>query len=164
MIPFSHNGADAGAARRVLIVEDHPDGREALRLLLSLLGHQIEVAADGPEGVRQGLAFRPDLAIIDIGLPTLDGLAVGRLLRAALGPDVVLIAHTAYDDAVVARQVIEAGYDEHLVKPVAIDELLRCLQRGARHAAPPATTRTGASSISAEEEGASAALRQEQPA
>src|SRR5262249_18177761 len=78
----------------VLVVEDNADGRESLRQLLGLLGLAVEVAADGPEGVAKGLELRPRAAVIDIGLPGLDGLAVARELRRALGGDVLLIAHT----------------------------------------------------------------------
>jgi CheY-like chemotaxis protein len=59
--------------RRVLIVEDNPDGRETLRLLLDLWGYQVEAAADGAEGVRKALAWRPDAAVVDLHLPLLDG-------------------------------------------------------------------------------------------
>src|SRR5262249_46497024 len=104
--------------RRVLVVEDHADGREALRLLLTLFGHHVEVAADGVEGVQIGLRMRPDVALIDLNMPRLDGYGVARELRAALGPDVVLVACTAYDHAEARRQVALAGFDAHLVKPL----------------------------------------------
>ena len=77
-------GTDAPAPRRVLIVEDSPDGRAMLRLLLELYGFQVEEAADGRQGVEKALAWRPEAAVVDIGLPVLDGYEVARRLRAAL--------------------------------------------------------------------------------
>jgi CheY-like chemotaxis protein len=117
--------------RRILVVEDHPDGREALRLLLTLIGHQVEVASDGVEGVQVGLQMRPEVAIVDLNMPRLDGYGVARQLRAALGRDVVLIACTAYDHSDARRRVAEAGFDAHLVKPLNLDELLHWLRRDA---------------------------------
>lgn len=109
--------------RHVLVVEDNADGRESLRLLLSFLGHQVDVAADGVEGVQLALARHPDIAIVDIGLPRLDGYQVARRIRAALGDKVVLIAYTAYDDIDTKDRVVEAGFDAHLIKPVELSEL-----------------------------------------
>jgi signal transduction histidine kinase/CheY-like chemotaxis protein len=115
--------------RRVLIVEDNPDGRETLRLLLQLDGHQVEVAPDGPLGVKKALAWRPDVALIDIGLPGLDGYDVARQVRAALGNRVRLIALTGYGQPHDRRRALEAGFDLHLVKPVD-PEMLRGLLVG----------------------------------
>src|SRR5260370_33620841 len=116
--------------RRVLVVEDHADGREALRLLRTLSGHHVEVAPDGVEGVEVGLRMRPDVAIIGLNMPRLDGYGVARQLRAVLGRDVVLVACTAYDHAEARRQVAQAGFDAHLVKPLDLEELLHWLQPG----------------------------------
>jgi len=109
--------------RSVLLVEDSPDGREALRCLLSLLGHRVEVAADGAEGVRKALALRPEVVLIDLGLPRLDGYEVARQIRAALGNKVVLLAYTVRDQAEAGQLVREAGFDGHLVKPVELRAL-----------------------------------------
>lgn len=109
--------------RRILLVEDNDDGRESLRLLLSYLGHSVDVAADGVEGVQKALTLRPDVALVDIGLPRLDGYQVARRIRAALGHTVILLAYTAYDNADTERRVIEAGFDAHLVKPIELSEL-----------------------------------------
>jgi CheY-like chemotaxis protein len=109
--------------RHILIIEDNVDGRESLRLLLSYLGHAVEVAADGVEGVQKALALQPDIALVDIGLPGLDGYQVARRIRAALGDDVILIAYTAYDSPDTEQQVIEAGFDAHLIKPIELSEL-----------------------------------------
>jgi two-component system, sensor histidine kinase len=108
---------------RVLVVEDHPDGRESLRLLLGLWGHQVEVAGDGMLGVEKALSWRPDAAIVDINLPLLDGHEVARRIRAELGSEVVLIALTAYGQLEDRERALRAGFDVHLTKPVDVDRL-----------------------------------------
>jgi CheY-like chemotaxis protein len=115
-------------SRRILIVEDNPDGRETMALLLELQGHRIELAADGEEGIQKGLAWRPEIALIDIGLPHRDGYQVARHLRAALGPTVILIACTAYCRAEDLERAVAAGFDAHLAKPVDFERLYRLLQ------------------------------------
>jgi CheY-like chemotaxis protein len=103
--------------RRVLLIDDNEDNRESLRILLSLLGYRVTVAADGIDGVRQALRTRPEVAIIDIGLPGLDGCQVARRVRKALGREIVLVAYSAYDGADVETRVREAGFDGQVVKP-----------------------------------------------
>jgi CheY-like chemotaxis protein len=109
--------------RRVLVVEDNPDCREALRLLLESWGYQADVAADGREGLAKALAWRPEVAVVDIGLPILDGFRVARQVRDALGDHVHLIALTAFSAAEDRRQALAAGFDHFLTKPVDLDEL-----------------------------------------
>jgi CheY-like chemotaxis protein len=107
----------------VLIVEDHADGRATFCALLQALGHQVETAEDGMEGVEKALAWRPDIAFIDIGLPRLNGYQVAQRVRAALGRDVFLVAYTAYNQPEDRRQAVAAGFDAYLVKPVDLPEL-----------------------------------------
>jgi CheY-like chemotaxis protein len=128
----STSAAAAGGNRRVLIVEDHADGRQSLRLLLELKGHEVAVAADGAEGVRVALEFRPEVALIDLGLPLLDGLEVCRRVRAALGGQVFLVALTARDDPDDIQQTAEAGFDFHLVKPADPEGVSRLVAWGGR--------------------------------
>jgi CheY-like chemotaxis protein len=116
------------ARRHILLIEDNPDGRESLRILLSVMGHQVDVAADGIEGVQKALAVHPDVAIVDIGLPRLDGYQVARRIRAAFGRRITLIAYTAYDQEDTGQLVAEAGFDAHLVKPVELSELTPWLE------------------------------------
>src|SRR5262249_46710373 len=104
-------------ALRVLVVEDNPDGRGSTRLLLEMAGHQVEVAGDGARGLELGLEHRPDAAVLDIGLPLLDGYELARRLRAALGGGVFLIALTSYGGAEDRQRALAAGFDVHLVKP-----------------------------------------------
>jgi CheY-like chemotaxis protein len=109
--------------RRILVVEDQPDARESLRLLLECWGHQVEMAADGLRGVQLALAWKPEVAIVDIGLPLLDGYEVARRLRAALGTTIRLIALTAYRSPEDIRRAYAAGFDVHLAKPADPSEI-----------------------------------------
>jgi two-component system, sensor histidine kinase len=131
-----HTPHEEAARWRVLVIEDHPDGRESLRRLLELLGHRVEVAADGQEGVQKGVTTEPEVAVVDIGLPRLDGYEVARRLRSALGRRIRLIAHTAYAGAADRARCQEAGFDAFLPKPLDLDELLPWLG----HATSPATS------------------------
>jgi len=107
-------------SRDVLIVEDNDDARDSLRLLLEALGHRVATAADGREGLALALAQRPDVALIDLGLPELDGYEVARALRAnPIGKTMTLIAVTGYGQADDRQRSTQAGFDAHLVKPVS---------------------------------------------
>lgn len=120
----------ARTPRRVLLVEDQPDGREMLRLILEMVGNQVEVAADGLEGLNKALAFRPEVGILDIGLPHLDGYQLARKIREALGEDVFLIALTGYGSAEDRRRALDAGFNIHLTKPADPTELTRLVGQG----------------------------------
>jgi signal transduction histidine kinase/CheY-like chemotaxis protein len=111
----------------VLIIEDNPDARETLATLLQLLGHRTETAATGSDGVACALASRPQVVLIDLGLPVLDGFEVARQVRAALGDAVLLVALTGHALEEDRRRATEAGFDAHLPKPVDMDELNRVL-------------------------------------
>jgi len=119
-------------ARQILLVEDDDNVREALRRILTLDGHRVEVARDGPEGVELALATAPEVAFIDIALPGLDGYEVGRRIRAGLGSRVLLVALTAHGLEEDRRRSTEAGFDAHLLKPASYEDLTRILGRGRR--------------------------------
>jgi len=114
---------------RVLVIEDNPDTRETLQLLLTLSGHETRTAADGLEGLRLALAWRPEAVIADIGLPGMNGWDVGRQTRAALGENVLLIALTGYGQPADCQRSLEAGFDAHLIKPAEVESLLGLLHR-----------------------------------
>ena len=116
---------NAPPSRRILVVEDNPDSRESLRLLLEMWGHQVEVAEDGLRGCEKALEWRPEVAVVDIGLPLLDGYQVARQVRAALQDDVLLIALTGYTRPEDRRRALEAGFDVHMGKPADLDQLSR---------------------------------------
>jgi CheY-like chemotaxis protein len=115
-------------SRHILVVEDHPDNRRTMRVLLQSWGHRVEVAEDGTGGVDRAIAARPEVALVDIGLPGLDGYEVARRIRAALGKAVFLIALTGYGQPGDRRRALDAGFDAHMVKPVDFDELARMLE------------------------------------
>ena len=107
-------------SRAILIVEDNDDARESLRLLLESLGHRVLEAADGQRGLSLALHHKPDVVLIDLGLPGLDGYEVARALRASpVGKQATLIAVTGYGQHDDRRRSTEAGFDAHLVKPVS---------------------------------------------
>ena len=117
------------AARSVLVIEDNGDAREALVTLLQIDGYMVEAAADGPEGLRLAGNQRFDVALIDIGLPGLDGYEVAKQMRALGMPPSFLVALTGYGRPEDQRRAQEAGFDAHLVKPVDPDRLSALINR-----------------------------------
>ncbi len=111
-------------ALRVLIVDDHVDATRALRRLLHVMGHQVTVAHDGKSGIELAEQVRPDVILLDIGLPRMDGYSVARHLRTlpAFGATRI-IALTGYGASEARENARKAGFDQHLVKPVDADEL-----------------------------------------
>jgi PAS domain S-box-containing protein len=131
-----HNGVIE--KRRVLVVEDNADVREMYRMLLELNGHEVLVAGDAGSGLDLMAAERPDLALIDIGLPGVDGFELARRIRAdARAADVVLVALTGYGSPEDRERAQKAGFDHHLVKPVSPETLRSLLNSpGAQARAP----------------------------
>jgi CheY-like chemotaxis protein len=120
--------AGSAAGLLVLVVEDNRDGRESLRDLLEIWGHRVELAEDGPDGLAKALALHPDVALIDIGLPGIDGNELARRIRASLnGISPCLIAMTGYGQPEDRSRALRAGFDTYLVKPVEPDTLSRLL-------------------------------------
>jgi signal transduction histidine kinase/CheY-like chemotaxis protein len=123
--------ATAPTSRRVLVVDDNVEGAESLAELLRLWGHTVEVAHDGPSGIAMAERQRPEVVLLDIGLPGLDGYEVGRRLRAgAATRDTRIIAVTGYGEQVHGGRLEEIGFDKLLVKPVHPPELQRLLLLG----------------------------------
>jgi signal transduction histidine kinase/ActR/RegA family two-component response regulator len=118
---------------RILVIEDNADSREMLRSMLELEGHRVDVAEDGSAGLEAARSARPDVAMIDIGLPGLDGYEVGRRIRSELGSSVMLIALTGYGQAEDRRRSERAGFDVHLVKPVTPEQIRDALVKPWRH-------------------------------
>jgi CheY-like chemotaxis protein/anti-sigma regulatory factor (Ser/Thr protein kinase) len=115
-------------ARRVLVIEDHPDGREALACTLERYGHEVLSAATGQEGIDTALSARPDIALVDIGLPDVDGYEVARRLRERLAHGIRLVALTGYGQPQDRARARAAGFDAHLVKPIEPDQLAQTLE------------------------------------
>ena len=116
------------APRRVLIIEDNDDAREALRTLLELDGHQVEALGDGRGGLELARDFMPDLVLLDIGLPGLDGYEVAQALAGHPARSRMrVVAVTGYGQEGDRARAREAGFDAHLVKPVEVDRLRELL-------------------------------------
>jgi len=115
----------------VLLIEDNDDAREALRAGLELAGHRVTVAADGASGIDRAMTVQPDVAVVDVGLPGVDGYDVARRLREKFGRDIVLVALTGYSQPEDRRRALDAGFDVHLPKPAGVDDLARVLNRPA---------------------------------
>jgi len=134
--------AEPPAGLHVLVVEDNLDGRESLRDLLEIWGHRVSLADSGPAGVEMAFSARPDVALIDIGLPGIDGNEVARRIRSILGEEAIsLIAMTGYGQPEDRRRALQAGFDFYLIKPVDPGVLSRLLAetRGVAGAASVAT-------------------------
>lgn len=120
---------------RIFIVDDNMDGLESSAAILRLDGHEIATASDGPEALRKIPEFLPDVILLDIGLPGMDGYEVARCLRKIPSQmKTLLIAHSGYGEAEHIRLAIQAGFDHHLVKPADLSQLsamrvLHCLQQ-----------------------------------
>jgi CheY-like chemotaxis protein len=122
---------------RILIVEDDAGARGALRMLLELRGYDVIEAAEGTAGAAHALRDRPAVALVDIGLPGLDGYAVARRIREGLaGGPMVLIALTGYHD--LDERSGNTDFDAHLVKPLKVDHLFELLERVAGAVSRPA--------------------------
>jgi signal transduction histidine kinase/CheY-like chemotaxis protein len=114
--------------RRILIADDNRDAAESLALLLEHHGHDVRVAYDGKGAISIARTFRPDLALLDITMPKLDGYAVATALRAEpWASSLVLVAVTGWGDAEARKMAQDAGFDHHLTKPVGPDDLRELL-------------------------------------
>ena len=128
-------GKTAAAARDILVVEDNEDARETLRRMLELQGHRVRVAADGPSGLEAVRAAAPEIALIDVGLPKMDGYELARRIREEFGASLggarrpYLVAITGYGLPEDRNRTREAGFDLHLVKPVDAATLADVLER-----------------------------------
>ena len=114
-------------ALRVLVVEDDADARDALRALLELDGYAVHAAADAGEGLRMIDRVRPDVALVDIGLPGMDGYELARQIRGT-GHTLYLVALTGWGQAEDRERALSSGFDAHLVKPVDPTDLTRLLE------------------------------------
>ncbi len=117
------------ASRRLLIVDDNVDSAESMAELLALVGHEVRIAHDGPAALREAEAHKPDVILLDIGLPRMNGYEVVRRIREDLDlQNATLIAMTGYGQDEDRRKTHEAGFDHHLVKPVSLEQVSRILQ------------------------------------
>jgi two-component system CheB/CheR fusion protein len=124
--PATEAAAEAPGLRRVLLADDNADTGESFAVLLRLKGHQVAIARDGDEAVEMAASFRPDVALLDIGMPGRSGYDVARWIREQpWGKGVLLIAATGWARPEDRQRSHEAGFDQHLMKPVDVTTLLK---------------------------------------
>jgi PAS domain S-box-containing protein len=117
-----------GGGRRILVIDDNEDARRMLEAVLALDGHLVQGARDGESGLALAAESPPEVAVIDIGLPDIDGYEVARRLRTTRsGRRIALIALTGFGQAEDQRRAYAAGFDAHLTKPVTPDKLARTI-------------------------------------
>jgi len=128
--PISHPQVKRdGESRRIVIVEDNKDVRDLLMVKLRRLGHEVIGAGDGVEGLKRITEAKPDVALVDLGLPGIDGFEVASKTRQELGDQVVLVAVSGFGRPEDVRRALEAGFDEHLTKPADVQDIESLLQR-----------------------------------
>jgi CheY-like chemotaxis protein len=122
----------------VLVVDDNADAVSMLGESLRLLGHSVQAASDGDEALRLAQGFAPDVALIDIGLPRMDGYELARQLRALPNPPRRLFAVTGYGLETDRQRALGAGFNRHFIKPVDVVELDDALAFGEAPSKAPA--------------------------
>ncbi len=131
--------ATTAEGRRVLVVDDNEDSAAGLGILLEMTGNEVRTAHDGIEALGAAESFRPDVVLLDIGLPKMDGYDVARTIRRQpWGERTVLIAVTGWGESSDLLRSREAGFDHHLVKPVDIGGLMKLLSGVERGPSAPA--------------------------
>jgi signal transduction histidine kinase/DNA-binding response OmpR family regulator len=119
---------EKGGTLRIVVVDDNIDGAETLANLLELLGHDVRVSHDGPSGIVAVREFGPDIVLLDIGLPGMDGFEVARRLRSELSECPTLVAVSGYGREEDRKQARDAGFEHHYVKPVDLNMLRALLE------------------------------------
>lgn len=124
----SHEASNGVSPRRVLVVDDNRDAADALSVLLTLHGHEVRTVFDGLEAVEAAASWEPEVILLDLGMPKLDGVEAARRIRARQSHrKVFLVALTGWSQEEDRRRTERAGFDAHLVKPVNIEQLSRLL-------------------------------------
>jgi PAS domain S-box-containing protein len=128
-MPTEDGGQSGGGPRRrILVVDDNRDVAETMAAIMQMLGHETRMAYDGLDGLQAAAEFRPDVVILDIGLPMMNGYEAARQLRQQpWGQGVVLIALTGWGQEEDKRRALEAGFDHHLTKPIGVTALEKLL-------------------------------------
>lgn len=130
---YTTSPREADAPLRILVVDDNQDSAETLSMLLELMGNEISVAYDGEQALAMANTEKPDVVLLDIGLPKMNGYDVAReIRRTPWGGDPILVAVTGWGQTEDKELSREAGFDHHLVKPVDHDQLLKLMQRRKR--------------------------------
>ena len=112
----------------MLVVDDNVDAAQSLAVLLEMTGHEVRLAYDGPSALEAAIEYRPDVVLLDIGLPGLDGYEVAQRIRQqATLKGMVLVALMGYGQDRDRQRSQEAGFDYHMVKPASFDEIEKIL-------------------------------------
>lgn len=120
----------APVSRRILVVDDNVDAAESLALLLQVQGHEVQMAHDGPMALKTSDAFQPEVILLDIGLPRMDGYEVAKRVREqSWGSRVLVVALTGYGQDEDRQRSAAAGFNAHLIKPVDLETLCQVLSR-----------------------------------
>jgi CheY-like chemotaxis protein len=135
---FTPASSDSATGLRVLVVDDHMDAAEALGILLEVFGHDVKTSFDGQQAVETIVAWQPDLVLMDLSLPLMDGYEAGRRIQAhvAAHPDFPLpymAALSGFSGDAERERTAQCGYARHLVKPVGPDQLKAVIAEAARH-------------------------------
>lgn len=113
----------------MLVADDNHLSASSLSLLLELEGFEVATALDGAQALEQARSFRPDAALLDIGMPLMDGHEVARRIRAEpWGAAMLLVAFTGWSRTRDREEAFAAGFDQHLAKPAQVEDILACLQ------------------------------------
>jgi CheY-like chemotaxis protein len=126
-----HSGpSEVTVSRSVLIVDDNEDSTAFMEIILTRKGHVVRVAHDPNEALRLFAELRPDVALLDIGLPIMDGYELARRIRAVEGgASTKLIAITGFGGPAERDKATQAGFDAHMVKPASVEELAELIER-----------------------------------
>jgi CheY-like chemotaxis protein len=146
-LPAPQPSSARGGARRFLVVDDNVDAAASQAQLLRMLGHDAETANSGEEALRKAASLRPDVVLLDLGMPGMDGFAVARELRRM--PELgraTLVAQTGWGQDEDRRQTAAAGFDAHLAKPVDVEALMETLSRMEFSRATPCAAASGGAS------------------
>jgi PAS domain S-box-containing protein len=121
---------------RLLVVDDNQDAADSLAMMLRMMGHETRTAYDGAEAIEAAAAFRPEVVLLDIGLPKMNGYDVARRMRQCWGDGLALVALTGWGQEEDKQRALEAGFDHHLTKPVeatALEKLFALINAAQRH-------------------------------
>jgi CheY-like chemotaxis protein len=127
------------AGPRVLIVDDYPDLAESLAMILRLVGYDVDIALSGKEALRKAEAHAPEVVVLDLAMPLMDGFEVARRLKRAFADKVKLVAVSAQSSPEDFRRCLEAGFDRHFVKPADPKRLERTLRELASEKTGPSS-------------------------
>jgi signal transduction histidine kinase len=118
---------ERSVCKRILVVDDQPDSRDSTAITLRMAGHEVAIAESGSHALALALEFKPEVALVDIGMPEMDGYELARRLRESLDGTLRVIAVSGYGDAVARERAKDAGFDDYLVKPAGFEDMLRVI-------------------------------------